>query len=108
MRANYNEKYSKAQLKLSDFQNNICNNLLSLKFSLYDYFLIIQDLKQEHEVLLEKVAQETSPDFPQKIDYFTEDKYNYIRKKILDAGNDSIRELEKTLEVIDVRFKEKQ
>jgi len=72
------------------------------------YFLIIQDLKQEHEVLLEKVAQETSPDFPQKIDYFTEDKYNYIRKKILDAGNDSIRELEKTLEVIDVRFKEKQ
>ena len=72
------------------------------------YFLIIQDLKQEHEVLLDKVAQETSPDFPQKIDYFTEDKYNYIRKKILDAGNDSIRELEKTLEVIDVRFKEEK
>ena len=72
------------------------------------YFLIIQDLKQEHETLLEKVAQETSPDFPQKIDYFTEDKYNYIRKKILDAGNDSIRELEKTLEVIDVRLKEEK
>ena len=72
------------------------------------YFLIIQDLKQEHEILLEKVALETSPDFPQKIDYFTEDKYNYIRKKILDAGNDSIRELEKTLEVIDVRFKEEK
>ena len=72
------------------------------------YFLIIQDLKQEHEVLLEKVAQETSPEFPQKIDYFTEDKYNYIRKKILDAGNDSIRELEKTLEVIEVRFKEEK
>ena len=72
------------------------------------YFLIIQDLKQEHEVLLEKVAQETSPDFHQKIDYFTEDKYNYIRKKILDAGNDSIRELEKTLEVIDVRFKDEK
>ena len=72
------------------------------------YFLIIQDLKQEHEVLLDKVAQETSPDFPQKIDYFTEDKYNYIRKKILDAGNDAIRELEKTLEVIDVRFKDEK
>ena len=72
------------------------------------YFLIIQDLKQEHEILLEKVAQETSPDFPKKIDYFSEDKYNYIRKKILDAGNDSIRELEKTLEVIEVRFKEEK
>ena len=72
------------------------------------YFLIIQDIKQEHETLLEKVAKETSPDFSQKIDYFTEDKYNYIRKKILDAGNDSIRELEKTLEVIDVRFKDKK
>ena len=98
------DKYHSDQLKeLLTFQIN--RGIINLYKK---YFLIIQDLKQEHEVLLDKVAQETSPDFPQKIDYFTEDKYNYIRKKILDAGNDSIRELEKTLEVIDVRFKEKQ
>jgi hypothetical protein len=98
------DKYHSDQLKeLLIFQIN--RGIVNLYKK---YFLIIQDLKQEHEALLEKVAQETSPDFPQKIDYFTEDKYNYIRKKILDAGNDSIRELEKTLEVIDVRFKEKQ
>ena len=96
------DKYHSDQLKeLLTFQIN--RGIVNLYKK---YFLIIQDLKQEHETLLEKVAQETSPDFPQKIDYFTEDKYNYIRKKILDAGNDSIRELEKTLEVIDVRFKE--
>ena len=98
------DKYHSDQLKeLLTFQIN--RGIINLYKK---YFLIIQDLKQEHETLLEKVAQETSPDFPQKIDYFTEDKYNYIRKKILDAGNDSIRELEKTLEVIDVRFKEEQ
>ena len=98
------DKYHSDQLKeLLAFQIN--RGIINLYKK---YFLIIQDLKQEHEVLLEKVAQETSPDFPKKIDYFTEDKYNYIRKKILDAGNDSIRELEKTLEVIDVRFKEEK
>jgi len=98
------DKYHSDQLKeLLTFQIN--RGIINLYKK---YFLIIQDLKQEHETLLEKVAQETSPDFPQKIDYFTEDKYNYIRKKILDAGNDSIRELEKTLEVIDVRFKEEK
>jgi hypothetical protein len=98
------DKYHSDQLKeLLTFQIN--RGIVNLYKK---YFLIIQDLKQEHEVLLEKVALETSPDFPQKIDYFSEDKYNYIRKKILDAGNDSIRELEKTLEVIDVRFKEEK
>tara|TARA_Y100000034_G_scaffold128992_1_gene184606 strand:- start:718 stop:1020 length:303 start_codon:yes stop_codon:yes gene_type:complete len=98
------DKYHSDQLKeLLTFQIN--RGIINLYKK---YFLIIQDLKQEHETLLEKVAQETSPAFPQKIDYFTEDKYNYIRKKILDAGNDSIRELEKTLEVIDVRFKEEK
>ena len=98
------DKYHSGQLKeLLTFQIN--RGIINLYKK---YFLIIQDLKQEHEILLEKVAKETSSDFPQKIDYFTEDKYNYIRKKILDAGNDSIRELEKTLEVIDVRFKEEK
>jgi len=98
------DKYHSDQLKeLLTFQIN--RGIVNLYKK---YFLIIQDLKQEHEVLLEKVALETSPDFPQKIDYFSEDKYNYIRKKILDAGNDSIRELEKTLEVIDIRFKEEE
>ena len=98
------DKYHSDQLKeLLVFQIN--RGIVNLYKK---YFLIIQDLKQEHEILLKKVAEETSPDFPQKIDYFSEDKYNYIRKKILDAGNDAIRELEKTLEVIDVRFKEEK
>lgn len=98
------DKYHSDQLKeLLIFQIN--RGIVNLYKK---YFLIIQDLKQEHEILLKKVAEETSPDFPQKIDYFSEDKYNYIRKKILDAGNDAIRELEKTLEVIDVRFKEEK
>jgi hypothetical protein len=98
------DKYHSGQLKeLLIFQIN--RGIVNLYKK---YFLIIQDIKQEHETLLGKVAQETSPDFSQKIDYFTEDKYNYIRKKILDAGNDSIRELEKTLEVVDVRFKEEK
>ena len=38
------------------------------------------------------------------LDYFDEKKFNYIRKKTLDVGNEGIRDLESTLEKIEVTF----
>ena len=58
------------------------------------YFEMIDDLKQDHDLLLKKVAESSSEDFAKNIDYFDNDKYNYIRKKILDSGNDAIRNIE--------------
>jgi hypothetical protein len=42
------------------------------------------------------------------LDYFTEDRFNQVRKKILDAGNDAVREIDKTLEFVTVNLKEKK
>lgn len=74
--------------------------------SLYKkYFELIDDLKQDHDLLLKKVAENSSEDFVKNIDYFNNDKYNYIRKKILDAGNDAIRNIDTSFKSINISLK---
>jgi len=74
--------------------------------SLYKkYFEMIDDLKHEHESMLKKVSEKHSEDFVKNIDYFTSDKYNYIRKKILDAGNDAIRNIDTSFKSINISLK---
>jgi len=41
------------------------------------------------------------------MDYFDVDKYNYIRKKVLDGGNEIVREFEKAFSHLEVNIKEK-
>ena len=74
--------------------------------SLYKkYFEMIDDLKHEHEGMLKKVSEKSSEDFVKNIDYFNDDKYNYIRKKILDAGNDAIRNIDTSFKSINISLK---
>ena len=76
--------------------------------SLYKkYFEITEDLRQDHEAFLLKLREKSANDLDLKsIDYFTEEKYDNIRKKILDSGNDSIREIEKALDFVQITLKE--
>jgi hypothetical protein len=68
---------------------------------------LTEDLLQEHKMMLYKVKAQTSESFSKNIDYFTEDKDNYIRKKILDMGNEAIRDLDRSFEIIDINLSEK-
>ncbi len=68
------------------------------------YINLTEDALNEHKILLEKVKSETSPEFAKNIDFFTEDRYNHVRKKILDMGNEAIRDLEKTFEMLEVNI----
>lgn len=70
------------------------------------YINLVEDLQKDHHSFLKKVEQETSKEFVEKIDYFTPEKYNYIRKKILDLGNEGIRDIEKFIDYIEVDFKQ--
>jgi hypothetical protein len=74
--------------------------------SLYKkYFEMVEDLKHDHEIMLKKIAENSSKDFAENIDYFSDDKYNYIRKKILDAGNDAIRNIDTSFKSINITLK---
>lgn len=70
-----------------------------------NHLTMIEDLQRDHQAMLKKVEKKTSKEFSQSIDTFDNDKYNYIRKKTLDAGNDIVRELEQNLEKLEIRIK---
>jgi len=74
--------------------------------SLYKkYFEMVDDLRQEHKLMIQKMENASSKEFVENIDYFNEDKYNYIRKKILDNGNDAIRNIESSFKSITITLK---
>ena len=66
---------------------------------------MIEGVQKEHTAMLKKVEQKTSKEFSKNIDYFDDQKYNYLRKKTLDLGNDILRELENNLEMFEIRIK---
>ena len=66
---------------------------------------MLESLQKEHSSMLKKVEDKTSEEFAKNIDYFDKDKYNYLRKKTLDLGNDILRELENNLEMFNIRIK---
>lgn len=59
----------------------------------------------EHNQMLEKLSDQIPKSELNKIDYFTESRYNLYRKKILDMGNDIIRDLKSNFDKVDVELK---
>tara|TARA_B100000519_G_scaffold36878_1_gene26780 strand:+ start:4824 stop:5132 length:309 start_codon:yes stop_codon:yes gene_type:complete len=95
-------KIDKAKVKeyiIFQFRRNIINfykNQLN----------IIEDLREDHKQFVHKVSTVAPKDHIKNMDYFDVDKYNYIRKKILDGGNEIVREFEKAFSLLDVDIKE--
>ena len=70
------------------------------------YLNLIEDIQEDHKTMVEKLNNKIDSNTLKNIDYFDNNKYNYLRKKILDIGNDSIREIEKNFEFIQMEFKD--
>ena len=97
--------------KESGIKSVICFQVHRNIVNLYKkYFEITEDLLLEHRLFVSKVQaklQSSELDIGLKdLDYFTDEKFNQIRKKILDAGNDATRELEKAFEFVDISLKQ--
>jgi len=77
------------------------------------YFEITEDLLGEHKDFISKIESrltnlglDVEKVNIREIDYFTDKKFSQIRKKILDVGNDATRELDRTLEFVNIDLKE--
>lgn len=70
-----------------------------------NHLILLEDVSVEHNQMMDKlknhVAQETLDD----VDYLSEKKYNYFRKKTLDIGNEAIREFERSIENLKITLK---
>lgn len=74
--------------------------------SLYKRYLnLIEDIQEEHVNMLNKLNSKIDQDTLKNVDYFDENKYNYLRKKILDLGNETSREIIKNFDLLNVEIK---
>lgn len=69
------------------------------------YINLIEDMQEDHLNMLNKLNSKVDLETLKNVDYFDENKYNYIRKKILDSGNETIREIERNLEKLNFTLK---
>jgi len=78
-------------------------NITKLFKSLLD---VVDDIKQQNSVMLAKVSREKDLQYVQDINYLTPEMMDHVRKKVLDLGNESIREITSVLECFDLKVDE--
>ena len=79
----------------------------STKVLFKSFLVLIEDLYQDHLInfnKLRKALPKEHEDLINQADYFDQHKMQYLRKKILDMGNESIRETSNDLENFTISF----
>ena len=66
----------------------------------------IEDLKYQHLVALKRLQDDLSPEQVEILNYLDTHRYTMIRKRVLDTGNETIRELNNLLENFDFELKD--
>jgi glucan phosphorylase len=69
--------------------------------------MMVEDMKKDHDFHYQKLYDEIPSEYHSVIrtaDHFTEDKVSWIRKRILDFGNESIRNMDSKLDNYSVTF----
>ena len=66
---------------------------------------LLEDVQSEHKSSLKRVEDLVSEDFIKMIDFLDGERYGHYRKKVLDSGNESIREIERLLESFEIKIK---
>ena len=66
------------------------------------YISLTEDLRDEHSRFIKKLEAHIPPEELKQLDYFSDKKYSYVRKKILDIGNESARDLTKIIDSLDI------
>ena len=91
-------------MKAKDFLSDRVND--STKSLFKGFLVLLEDLHAENQIAFNKLKKNL-PEHSLVIDqanYFDKEKMQYLRKKILDLGNESIRESNSDLEKFTIKF----
>ena len=69
------------------------------------HLCFVADIRHNHKAMMKKLKKELPNEYLNDIDYFTDEEYNYLRKKTLDVGNEAIREFERSVENLKITLK---
>ena len=89
--------------KGSDILNSETGRIVTKLFKCY--LSSIEDLKYQHLVALQRLQSDLSPEQIEILNYLDFHRYSMIRKRVLDNGNETIRDLNNFLENFDVLLK---
>lgn len=84
------------------------NNQRNIKALFKGFLILLEDLQKEHEINFSKLYEDLPEEYYNAInqaDYFCEEKMKYLRKKILDMGNEVIRTSDNEMEKFTITFK---
>jgi hypothetical protein len=82
------------------------NRQISLLFK--SFLILTARLADEHDIALDKLEEHLPDEYRKYVslaDYLSDEKREMVRKEILDAGNDTIRFLERELAKYEIKFK---
>lgn len=80
----------------------------STKLLFKSFLILIEDLNRDHVINFSKLRKALPEEFGALIDqadYFDQHKLQYLRKKILDMGNETIRSNDNALDDFTISFK---
>jgi hypothetical protein len=92
----------------NQLQQNIDAYSKAIKLVFKSFLIMVEDLHVEHQIQFGKLKDKLPKeylDIVDQADYLDEEKKQYLRKKILDIGNESIRRVNEELSKISVEFK---
>lgn len=86
----------------------VSSEVKKLITKVFKYNLImIEDLREHHMIALKNMG-DLSPEEKEYFNYLDFNKYSLLRKRVLDNGNESVRDLENFLENFDFFLKNKE
>lgn len=95
------------KLLIVEKEEEIAKNILHFRISqsitnLYKQFLILlEDIQEEYNGSMSRLLESLPEEERVKVlqaNFFDEEKFQYLRKKVLGAGNDTVRNIESELE----------
>jgi len=69
------------------------------------YLASLEDIQYSHNIAVDKLKDQLSPENLDTLDYLSDDHYSLVRKRILDAGNESMRDLSDLLDNFEITLK---
>jgi hypothetical protein len=66
------------------------------------YLASLEDLQYTHTIAVDKLRNHISPEHLELLNYLDDDHYSLVRKRVLDSGNEAMRDLSDLLDNFDI------
>ena len=69
-----------------------------------NYLSSLEDLRYQHQLSIDRLKDDLSPEQIEILNYLDFHRYSLIRKRVLDNGNETIRDMHNFLENFDIEL----